>query len=178
MNAPTDSYDVIIVGLGPTGLTLAHCLGQRGHKVLVLTPSPGSTATRAPSTPTANACASSSPSAWPSGWRADMLQDAPVQMLLPDGQVLFQLKNTQRPHGWPANNFFYQPLLETALADGLARLPQRDRAARPRSHPLRTGRAGRRRVPRRQRGLGLLPPAPTRATPAPVAGERVCVPAT
>ena len=36
MNTPTQSYDVIIVGLGPTGLTLANCLGQRGHKVLVL----------------------------------------------------------------------------------------------------------------------------------------------
>jgi 3-(3-hydroxy-phenyl)propionate hydroxylase len=53
----------------------------------------------------------------------DMLQDAPVQMLLPDGQLLFQLKNTQRPHGWAASNFFYQPLLETALAEGLARYP-------------------------------------------------------
>ena len=35
MNA-TETFDVIIVGLGPTGLTLAHCLGQRGHRVLVL----------------------------------------------------------------------------------------------------------------------------------------------
>ncbi|MBK7120412.1 MAG: hypothetical protein IPH64_16260 [Comamonadaceae bacterium] len=46
-----------------------------------------------------------------------------MQMMLPDGSVLFQLKNTHRPHGWPANNFFYQPLLETALAEGLARYP-------------------------------------------------------
>jgi 3-(3-hydroxy-phenyl)propionate hydroxylase len=44
-------------------------------------------------------------------------------MVLPDGEVLFQIKNTERPHGWPANNFFYQPLLETALADGLAQYP-------------------------------------------------------
>ncbi len=54
---------------------------------------------------------------------ADMLQDAPVQMKLPDGSILFQIKNTLRPYGWPANNFFYQPLLETALSDGLARYP-------------------------------------------------------
>jgi 3-(3-hydroxy-phenyl)propionate hydroxylase len=97
MNTSTP-YDVVIVGLGPTGLTLAHCLGQRGHRVLVLEREAERLA-------------------------ADMLQDAPVQMLLPDGKVLFQLKNTQRPHGWPANNFFYQPLLETALADGLSKYP-------------------------------------------------------
>ena len=60
-----------------------------------------------------------------------MLQDATAQMLLPDGAVLIQIKNVQRPYGWPAQNFFYQPNLETALADGLARRPQRRRAARP-----------------------------------------------
>ena len=31
-----DNYQVIISGLGPTGLTLAHMLGMRGHSVLVL----------------------------------------------------------------------------------------------------------------------------------------------
>ena len=37
MNAQNESsFDVAIVGLGPTGLTLAHCLGIRGHRVLVL----------------------------------------------------------------------------------------------------------------------------------------------
>ena len=34
--AQGDTYDVIIVGLGPTGLTLAHALGRRGRSVLVL----------------------------------------------------------------------------------------------------------------------------------------------
>ena len=36
MNTPQDLYDVAIVGLGPTGLTLAHLLGRRGLRVLAL----------------------------------------------------------------------------------------------------------------------------------------------
>ena len=172
MNAATDSYDVVVVGLGPTGLTLAHCLGQRGHSVLVLEREPQFYG-NARAVYTDGECMRIFQSfGMAERLAADMLQDAPVQMLLPDGQVLFQLKNTQRPHGWPANNFFYQPLLETALADGLARYPNVTRATRPRSHALRAGRARRRRVPRRQRRLGLPRPAPQPGvTPAPVPGE-------
>ena len=38
MNSAADAidYDVVISGLGPTGLTLAHLLGKRGRSVLVL----------------------------------------------------------------------------------------------------------------------------------------------
>lgn len=123
MNAPTETYDVIIVGLGPTGLTLANCLGMRGHKVLVLEREPKFYG-NARAVYTDGECMRIFQSfGMAERLAADMLQDAPVQMVLPDGKVLFQLKNTHRPHGWAANNFFYQPLLETALAEGLARFP-------------------------------------------------------
>jgi 3-(3-hydroxy-phenyl)propionate hydroxylase len=119
----TNDYDVVIVGLGPTGLVLAHCLGMRGHRVLVLEREPKFYG-NARAVYTDGECMRIFQSfGMAETLAADMLQDAPVQMLLPDGQVLFQLKNTQRPHGWPANNFFYQPLLETALADGLKQYP-------------------------------------------------------
>jgi 3-(3-hydroxy-phenyl)propionate hydroxylase len=123
MNPPVDHYDVVIVGLGPTGLTLAHGLGQRGHRVLVLEREPKFYG-NARAVYTDGECMRIFQSlGMAERLAADMLQDAPVQMVLPDGKVLFQLKNTLRPHGWPANNFFYQPLLETALADGLAKYP-------------------------------------------------------
>ena len=121
MNADANTYDVVIVGLGPTGLVLAHGLGQRGHRVLVLEREPQFYG-NARAVYTDGECMRIFQSiGMAERLAADMLQDAPVQMLLPSGEVLFQLKNTERPHGWPANNFFYQPLLETALADGLAR---------------------------------------------------------
>lgn len=123
MNALADTFDVIIVGLGPTGLTLAHCLGQRGRRVLVLEREPKFYG-NARAVYTDGECMRIFQSiGMAERLAADMLQDAPVQLVLPGGAVLFQLKNTHRPHGWPANNFFYQPSLETTLAEGLSKYP-------------------------------------------------------
>ena len=36
MSTTDKTYDVAVVGLGPTGLTLAHLLGRRGISVLLL----------------------------------------------------------------------------------------------------------------------------------------------
>ncbi|MBS0315569.1 MAG: bifunctional 3-(3-hydroxy-phenyl)propionate/3-hydroxycinnamic acid hydroxylase [Proteobacteria bacterium] len=120
-SADAGAYDVVVCGLGPTGLTLAHCLGLRGHKVLVLEREHEFYG-NARAVFTDGECMRIFQSfGMAEALAADMLQDAPVQMVLPNGAVLFQIKNTHRPHGWPANNFFYQPLLETALADGLQR---------------------------------------------------------
>jgi 3-(3-hydroxy-phenyl)propionate hydroxylase len=123
MSAPDFACDVAIVGLGPTGLTLAHALGQCGHQVLVLEREPKFYG-NARAVYTDGECMRIFQSIGMAGRLAgDMLEDTPVQMVLPDGSVLFQIKTTKREHGWPANNFFYQPLLETALSEGLARHP-------------------------------------------------------
>jgi 3-(3-hydroxy-phenyl)propionate hydroxylase len=123
MKRDSFDYDVVVVGLGPTGLTLAHCLGIRGHRVLVLereTKFYGN----ARAVYTDGECMRIFQSfGMAERLAADMLQDAPIQMVLPNGNVLFQIKNTHRPYGWPASNFFYQPFLETALAEGLAKYP-------------------------------------------------------
>ena len=121
MNAACEQFDVAIVGLGPTGLTLAHALGMRGLQVLVLEREPKFYG-NARAVYTDGECMRIFQSLGIAHTlAADMLQDVPVQMVLPDGSVLLQIKNTQRPYGWPVSNFFYQPALETALAAGLAR---------------------------------------------------------
>jgi 3-(3-hydroxy-phenyl)propionate hydroxylase len=123
MNAGCEQFDVVIVGLGPTGLTLAHALGQRGLQLLVLEREPKFYG-NARAVYTDGECMRIFQSVrMAHKLAADMLQDVPVQMVLPDGSVLLQLKSTRRPHAWPMSNFFYQPALETALAEGLARYP-------------------------------------------------------
>ena len=126
MNTQTTDQvvDVVISGLGPTGLTLAHLLGKRGLSVVVLEREPQFYG-NARAVYTDDECLRIFQAAdMAEELTKDMLLNATFQWLLPDGEVLHQLIQTARPYGWPANNLFYQPLLETTLADGLARYPQ------------------------------------------------------
>lgn len=125
MNARTDAvdFDVVVCGLGPTGLTLAHGLGMRGLKVLVLEREPKFYGNARAVYTDSECMRIFQVLGMADRLAVDMLQDATAQMLLPDGSVLVQLKSAKRPYGWPTHNFFYQPNLETTLADGLAAYP-------------------------------------------------------
>ena len=115
--------DVVICGLGPTGLTLAHGLGRYGLTVLVLEREPEFYG-NARAVYTDGECMRIFQALGVADrLAADMLQDATAQMLLPDGTVLMQLRTSKRPYGWPTHNFFYQPNLETTLADTLSSYP-------------------------------------------------------
>jgi len=115
--------DVVISGLGPTGLTLAHLLGKRGLSVVVLEREPQFYG-NARAVYTDDECLRIFQAAgMAEELTKDMLLNATFQWLLPNGEVLHQLIQTARPYGWPANNLLYQPLMETTLADGLVRYP-------------------------------------------------------
>ncbi|MEU1426795.1 bifunctional 3-(3-hydroxy-phenyl)propionate/3-hydroxycinnamic acid hydroxylase [Nocardia sp. NPDC005746] len=116
-------YDVVIVGLGPTGLTLANLLGRRGTSVLVLEREPDFYGmARAVYTDdeglrifqTAGAA---------DELAADMNADSVVQWVRGDGRILAQFQRTDRPLGWPIVNFLYQPYLENTLERALDRYP-------------------------------------------------------
>ncbi len=116
-------YDVVIVGLGPTGLTLAHLLGARGLKVLALEREAqfygGARAVY-----TDDECMRVFQAArLADDLSADMVLDGPIQWVLRDGSVLAQFIITARPMGWTSSNFFYQPLLETKMEALLGRYP-------------------------------------------------------
>ncbi len=123
MNSNNHSAEVIISGLGPTGLILAHMLGMRGHHVIVLEREPVFYG-NARAVYTDDECmrifqhigAADEVS-------KDMLQETPVQFVRPDGSVIGQYRPLSRPFGWPVINFFYQPYLETKLTELLARHP-------------------------------------------------------
>ncbi|BDU00953.1 bifunctional 3-(3-hydroxy-phenyl)propionate/3-hydroxycinnamic acid hydroxylase [Nocardia sputorum] len=115
--------DVVVVGLGPTGLTLANLLGRRGVRVLALEREPEYYGlARAVYTDdegmrifqTAGAA---------DELAADMNIDSTVQWVRADGSVLAQFHQTDRPLGWPVVNFLYQPYLENTLERALGRYP-------------------------------------------------------
>lgn len=119
----TTGHDVVIVGLGPTGLVLAHSLGMQGHKVLVLEKEPVFYG-NARAVYTDDECMRIFQSLnVAKEVQAQMMLDTPVQFVRPDGSLLAQYMPLQRYFGWPVVNFFYQPYLETTLTKLLARYP-------------------------------------------------------
>ena len=124
MNTPSsDVVDVVIAGLGPTGLVLSHMLGMRGHRVVVLEREPVFYG-NARAVYTDDECMRVFQHLGVAAeLQKDMLLETPVQFIRPNGEVMGQYIPMGRPFGWPVVNFFYQPYLETTLTQALARHP-------------------------------------------------------
>jgi 3-(3-hydroxy-phenyl)propionate hydroxylase len=119
----SEEFDVGIVGLGPTGLTLAHFLGRRGLRVIALEREPEFYG-NARAVYTDDECMRIFQEAGVAAeLEADMVLDSPVQWVLEDGSVLGQLRRFDRPYGWTMSNFLYQPYFETKLESLLSRYP-------------------------------------------------------
>ncbi|MBN3815760.1 bifunctional 3-(3-hydroxy-phenyl)propionate/3-hydroxycinnamic acid hydroxylase [Paraburkholderia sp. Se-20369] len=119
----SDACDVAIVGLGPTGLILAHMLGQAGHQVIVLEREPifyGN----ARAVYTDDECMRIFQHLGVADeLQSRMMMETPVQLVRRDGTPITQYMPRKRPLGWPVINFFYQPYLETTLSETLVRYP-------------------------------------------------------
>ncbi|RDH13655.1 bifunctional 3-(3-hydroxy-phenyl)propionate/3-hydroxycinnamic acid hydroxylase [Tsukamurella pulmonis] len=118
-----NDYDVAVVGLGPTGLTLAHLLGRRGLSVLVLEREPRFYGNARAVYTDDEALRVFQTAGVADEIHEDMNVDSAVQWVTSDGEVLVQFRQPQRPLWWPVTNFFYQPYLETKLGDTLVRHP-------------------------------------------------------
>jgi 3-(3-hydroxy-phenyl)propionate hydroxylase len=114
--------DVAISGLGPTGLILAHMLGQAGHKVVVLEREPVFYG-NARAVYTDDECMRIFQYLGVVDEVRAQMMETPIQIVRQDGRPMFQYKPRLRPFGWPVVNFFYQPYLETTLSNALARYP-------------------------------------------------------
>src|ERR1700742_2095626 len=121
-----DSYDVAVIGYGPTGATAANLLGQLGLKVLVVERDPD-VYSRARAISTDEEVMR----IWQSVGLADRLQ----QDMLPDRPLTFvdannvpfiDLKIRPRGTGHPPQQFLYQPAVDGVLREGVQRFAHVD----------------------------------------------------
>ncbi|MDR3663890.1 MAG: bifunctional 3-(3-hydroxy-phenyl)propionate/3-hydroxycinnamic acid hydroxylase [Mycobacterium sp.] len=116
-----DTYDVAVIGYGPTGATAANLLGQLGLKVLVVERDPD-IYNRARAISTDEEVLR----VWQSIGLADRLQqdmlpDRPVAFVDADGVPFFEMTIAGHGCGHPPQQFIYQPAIDKVLREGVAR---------------------------------------------------------
>jgi len=115
------TYDVAIIGYGPTGATAANLLGRLGLSVVVIERDPD-VYNRARAISTDEEVMR----IWQSVGLADRLQqdmlpDRPLTWVDADGVPFIDTKFTGRGCGHPAQQFIYQPVVDQVLREGVAR---------------------------------------------------------
>lgn len=118
-----DTYDVAVIGYGPTGATAANLLGQMGLRVLVIERDPD-VYSRARAISTDEEVMR----IWQSVGLAerlaqDMLPDRPLNFVDADGMPFIDLKIVPRGAGHPPQQFLYQPAVDHVLREGVQRFP-------------------------------------------------------
>ncbi|HEY2198566.1 MAG TPA: bifunctional 3-(3-hydroxy-phenyl)propionate/3-hydroxycinnamic acid hydroxylase [Mycobacterium sp.] len=121
-----DSYDVAVIGYGPTGATAANLLGQLGLKVLVIERDPD-VYSRARAISTDEEVMR----IWQSVGLAerlqrDMLPDRPLTFVDANNVPFIDLKVHPRGAGHPPQQFLYQPAVDHVLRDGVERFANVD----------------------------------------------------
>ncbi|RFZ53397.1 3-(3-hydroxy-phenyl)propionate/3-hydroxycinnamic acid hydroxylase [Mycobacterium marinum] len=115
------TYDVAIIGYGPTGATAANLLGQLGMKVVVIERDPDIYGrARAISTD------EEVMRIWQSvglaeRLQSDMLPDRPIAFVDAHGVPFIEMKIEPRGSGHPPQQFLYQPAVDQVLRAGVAR---------------------------------------------------------
>jgi len=125
MNSPqTLTVDVLIVGAGPVGLTLANLLGQYGIQTLIIERNANTVAE--PRAVTLDD--ESLRTMQNAGLGPQVIQDVVlgygVQYFSWRGKPLASILPTRQEYGYPKRNAFRQPLLEGTLRSGLQRFAQ------------------------------------------------------
>ena len=120
----SERKDVLIIGAGPVGLTLANLLGQFGVSTLVL-----ERRDELIDYPRAVGIDDEALRTMQTIGLVDQVlphtvPDQKIRIVNGDRRVLAEINPTTREFGWPRRNGFVQPLVDRVLLDGLARYPQ------------------------------------------------------
>ncbi len=113
--------EVVVVGAGPCGATLANLLGVYGVPTVVVDREPDIV-----DYPRAVAVDDESLRTFQTAGvideiLPDLIQNAPIRYHDSKGKVLAHVAPSGQLYGWPRRNLFYQPLMEAALRRGLGR---------------------------------------------------------
>ncbi|MEU3556721.1 bifunctional 3-(3-hydroxy-phenyl)propionate/3-hydroxycinnamic acid hydroxylase MhpA [Streptomyces fragilis] len=119
----TVTCDVLVVGAGPVGLTLANLLGQQGVNVLVV-----EREHELIDYPRAVGIDDEALRTMQTAGLVDQvlphtIPDQKIYMVNGDRTILSEVNPTTREFGWPRRNGFVQPLVDRVLLGGLDRFP-------------------------------------------------------
>lgn len=116
-------HDVVVVGAGPAGVTLANLLGGWGISVAVVDREPDVVEEPRAVGIDDEALRTLQTFEMAEPVLRDAVRNAPIRYYDSRGRVLAHVAPSQRPFGWPRRNLFFQPNLERVLRGSLDRFP-------------------------------------------------------
>lgn len=122
-NTATRVLDVLIIGAGPVGLTLANLLGQQGIDVLLVEKDEELIEYPRAVGIDDEALRVMQAAAIVDKVLPHTIPDQKIYMVNGDRLILSEVNPTTREFGWPRRNGFVQPLVDRVLLEGLERFP-------------------------------------------------------
>lgn len=121
MDEREQEFDVIVVGAGPCGVTIANHLGLYGVKTLILDASPDILDYPRAVGMDDEALRSFQAVGLAEPLLADMIRNVPARYHTARGWCFAHVHPQEQPYGWSRRNLFIQPLAERTLRRGLER---------------------------------------------------------
>ena len=121
--SPTTSVQILVVGAGPVGVSIANLLGHYGVQTLLVDRSPAILDYPRAVGLDDEALRTFQAAGLAEAMLRDMIQNVPMRMYTAGKECFAEILPSTRELGWCRRNLFSQPLGEATLRAGLARYP-------------------------------------------------------